>query len=119
MSSTDTVEQLTSLRVELDRATSLLVSPTHAALDEAAKLLEAATSQLHLVRQDLGSAVEPAARDAARGLQSAVRRTGRVLNAAANFFENWTRSVGAITGGYLPGGEPAPVLRKGRLVVHG
>jgi hypothetical protein len=115
------VERLTSLGLELNRAADLLVSPTPEALDQTTALLQAATLELAAVRAGLspGVGLPAAAREAARGLRAASYRASRLLDAAADFFGNWNRYAGAITGGYIPGGEPAAVIRPGHVWLHG
>ena len=116
----EVIERLAALRLELNRAADLLVSPTPDGLDQTARLLETAALELAAVRRDLSpGAGLPATREAARGLWAAAHRASRLLEAAADFFGNWNRHVGAITGGYTPGGEPAPVVRSGHVLLHG
>jgi hypothetical protein len=115
----EVVERLAALGLELNRAADLLISPTPEALDQTAALLRAATLELALVRGGLSPGAGLPAKEAARGLRAAAHRASRLLEAAASFFGNWNRHLGAITGGYIPGGEPAAVVRRGHVSLHG
>jgi len=65
------------------------------------------------------AAERAAALEQARQLRAAVRRAGHLLETAANFRRNWTRLLGAMSGGYTGQGSPAPVSRTSRVSVRG
>ncbi len=82
-------------------------------LEAAAAGLSDGASWLSLARGD------PEALAEAWRLRRAVRRAGRLLDNAADYHQQWSRRLGAMTDGYQPGGEPADLARAGRISVLG
>lgn len=120
MPAADVVEQLLAARWEVDRARALLLSPSPEALDRCSQVLETAACRLEQWRPRLREGIgNPAALEEARRLQAAVRRAGRLLEGALSFHLNWSRWLGAMSAGYIPGGDPAPVPRGNRILVRG
>jgi hypothetical protein len=98
----------------------ILLSPSPAALDRCAPLLETAVAEvsacLHEMRKSKGTQNEV---DEARRLRMAVYYAKRLLEGAAEFHQNWIRRLGALSGGYTGRGEPAAVARGSRMQVEG
>ena len=114
------VEQLAAARLELDRAGELLTSPSPEALDRCSVVLEATGRQLTAWQPRLAEqAGNPEALAEAWRLRRSFLRTERLLHHAGDFHLNWTRLRGAMTGGYTPSGEAAPVLHGHRISLQG
>ncbi len=98
----------------------ILLSPSPAALDRCAPLLETAVAEvsacLHELRRSKGTQDEV---DEAQRLRLAVRHAKRLLEGAAEFHQNWIRRLGALSGGYTGSGEPAAVERGSRMQLEG
>ena len=106
-------ERLHAVRSDVERACGLLVSPSAAALDRCAGVLESAYLDLEAcgpwVRLAQGNAEALAE---ARRLHQAVRRTSHLLETARDYYAKWSPAWAALTNGYTPRGEaPAPVRR--------
>lgn len=99
------------------RACESLLVPTPESLDECALRLQAATKTVAQCAS--GVDAEKGALDEARQLQTEVRRTRILLNAAMEFHRQWNRRLGAMSGGYTPAGEPARVDYSRRLLGQG
>ena len=114
------VEQLAAVRLELDRAGELLIAPSPEALDRCSSVLEATGRQLREWQPRLSEeAGNPEALAEAWRLRRSFRRTERLLHSAGDFHANWIRLRGAMTGGYTPEGEAAPVLHGHRISLQG
>jgi hypothetical protein len=113
--------QLAAARKELERACDLLLAPSPEALDRCADLLQAAVAQVTASQAAIATPAErePGAAAEGRRLQSAVRRARRLLDAAAEYHQNWARRMGTLSAGYDSRGEPAAVERGRRLIVRG
>jgi hypothetical protein len=114
-------EQLAAARKETERACDLLLAPSPEALDRCASLLQAAVAQVTASKAALASPAqrEPGATAEGRRLQAAVRRARRLLEAAAEYHQNWARRIGTMSAGYDGRGEPAAVERGRRLIIRG
>ena len=114
-------QQLAAAREDLDRASELLLSPSPAALDQCAPLLEAAVKKVTACQRAMADPAqcEPGAFTECSRLQAAVRRARRLLDSAAEYHQNWARRIGALSAGYDGRGEPAAVERGRRLILRG
>lgn len=110
------VAHLAAGRECAERACGLLAGPTREALESCAGLLETAVRELSLARVVAGDA---GARAEARRLRAAVQRGSVLLRSAAGYHEGWSHWLGARTGGYRPGGEPAGLERPATVSVKG
>ncbi len=120
MPATEVVKRLLAVRSEVDQACSLLISPSPTALDSCSRLLETAKSRLAQLQPHLRQgAGNPAARQEARRLRTAVTCAKRLLENASAFHVNWGRLLGSLSAGYTERGDPAPVPRRGRICVQG
>lgn len=113
--------QLADARQELERACDLLLSPSPAALDQCASLLETAVTKVAACQAAITDLqeTEPGASAEGRRLQAAVRRARRLLESAAEYHQNWTRRIGAMSAGYDGRGEPVAVTQGRRLILRG
>jgi hypothetical protein len=105
MAGPHTGHDLAAVRADVNRACALLVAASPDALDACAAALTAATTRLR-------DGVAPAAKEQATGLRRDIRRARTLLEAAAAFYGNWSRRLGALTGGYRCDGQPAEVERR-------
>jgi hypothetical protein len=114
-------ERLCGARARVAQASELLLCPTPEALEECALLLQAAAKIVAACHSDLdGSPERPkAALDEARQLKQAIGRARILLDAARDFHLNWAKRLGAMSGGYTSGGEPATLDVGHRLVLRG
>jgi hypothetical protein len=122
MPAAEVVERLVAVRLQVDRACDLLISPTPTALDSCSHLLETACSRLAQLQPRLcQGAGNPAAKEEARRLRAAIMCAGRLLENALSFHVNWGRLLGALSAGYTERGEPAPapVSHRGRICLQG
>ena len=112
--------RLALARSEVTRACSLLIAPTPEALNTCQDALQRAVTALTEMRSPLAEfPADPAVEPEARALRADVRKVGRLLQNIASFYQGWERILGAMTGGYTPSGDPAPVTRQGRLCFRG
>ena len=122
MPAAEVVERLVAVRLQVDRACDLLISPTPTALDSCSHLLETACSRLAQLQPRLcQGAGNPAAKEEARRLRAAIMCAGRLLENALSFHVNWGRLLGALSAGYTERGEPAkaPASHRGRICLQG
>jgi hypothetical protein len=120
MAREDLAERLVAAATEIDRVTPLLTVSSAVSLDDAAARLETIAFALEAFRRQLRPGrPDPAARHTAEQLRACVGRSRRILNGAAEFFDNWNRRLGAITGGYTKDGEPAGIVRPSRVSLQG
>ncbi|MGD0870523.1 MAG: hypothetical protein ABSB88_13280 [Bryobacteraceae bacterium] len=120
MPAADTAEHLSSARLEVKRACDLLEAPNPASLEASSSALERAISGLNDCRRGIRPGVTNAdVRARVRQLRAELRHAGRLLESAADFYRGWERILGAMSGGYTAGGEPAPVARTGKLYCQG
>jgi hypothetical protein len=120
MPAVDTAEHLSAARSEVKRACHFLEAPSPASLEASSSALERAVSGLN----DWRCGIRPGLADAhfaakVRQLRAELRHAGRLLESAADFYRGWERILGAMSGGYTAGGEPAPVARTGKLYCQG
>jgi hypothetical protein len=116
----DMVEPLISVRRQLDRACDLLTNPTPDCMDACIALLETAATELaKSIPNGSPNAPNRAALEDALSLRNSFSRAFRLLQHAADFHRNWTLIRGAMTGGYTPRGDPAPVVHLNRICVEG
>lgn len=113
-------ERLVAARSEVNRACDLLIAPTPEALSSCQDALTRAVSELTGFRSSgqevpAGSDVKSMACD----LRAEILRASRLLQSLAGFYRGWERILGAMSGGYTSGGDPAPVARIGRLCCRG
>ena len=120
MSSAALVQQLMSVRQQLDFASGLLAKPSPEAWTPAATVLETAgTSTTGVAARFSQQAGDAAALEEAWLLRRSFVRTARLLQGAGEFHRNWSQLRGAMTGGYRETGEAAPVLYGHRISVQG
>jgi hypothetical protein len=120
MPSADTAEPLSAARSEVKRACHLLEMPSPVSLEASASALERAVAGLNDCRRGILPGVTDTGIGAkVRELRAELRHAGRLLESAADFYRGWERILGALSGGYTAGGEPAPVLRTGKLYCQG
>ncbi|HEY1340542.1 MAG TPA: hypothetical protein VGF59_23685 [Bryobacteraceae bacterium] len=113
-------QRLAAAGAAVEQVSALLVRSSATTLDRASYLLAAIVTEVADARRELGpSDRTPEVRDAAFQLAAGVRRASRILQGGLDFFENWNRRMGEITGGYNVQGEPSPARRLGRVSVHG
>ena len=112
--------QLASARAGVSDVCQILLSPSPAALDRCAPLLETAASEVSACLPELRSSKGTQEEvDEAQRLRLAVRHAQRLLEGAAEFHQNWIRRLGALSGGYTGRGEPAAVARGSRMQIEG
>jgi hypothetical protein len=116
----DAASGLAAVCIELESACRLLVLATPEALASSEEALEqaAATLRRGKVAWDWKSAGETARIEASR-LQAAIRRAGRLLSRASGYHAGWLRILCAMTGGYSPQGEAAPMAGVRRISLEG
>jgi hypothetical protein len=115
-----TVEGLSAARTEVERVCGLLVSPSTDFLDACPGLLERACSVVAEFRLSMHKARgNPEALAEAYRLQTAVGKAASLLESALDYQTQWNRILGAMTGGYTPAGDAAPVIRRGRVWLTG
>ncbi len=125
MPAADTAEHLSVARSEVKRACRLLEAPSPASLEASSSALERAVSGIDDCRRGIRPGVADAdvraadVRTMLRQLRADLRRAGRLLESAADFYRGWERILGAMSGGYTAGGEPAAVARTGKLYCQG
>jgi hypothetical protein len=120
MPAADTAEQLSAARLQVKRACHLLEAPSPASLEASSSALERAVSGLNDCRHGIRPGVtDTDAIAKVRQLRAELRHAGRLLESAADFYRGWERILGAMSGGYTAGGEPAPVARTGKLYCQG
>jgi hypothetical protein len=114
-------EQLADAREQLERACDLLLTPSPDSLDRCASLLEAAVTKVTACQAAIAGPrqTEPDASMEGRRLQAVVRRARRLLDSAAEYHQNWSRRIGAMSAGYDGRGEPVSVDRGRRLILRG
>jgi len=114
------VEGLSAARSQVEQVCGILVSPTPELLDACPGLLERACSVAAGLRPGMEEARgNPEAVAEARRLEAAVRRAGSLLASALDYQTQWNRILGAMTGGYTPAGDAAPVIHTGRVCLTG
>jgi hypothetical protein len=120
MPAAEVVKRLLAVRLEVDQATNLLISPSPAALDSCSHLLASAGCGLAGLQPELRQgAGNPAAQQEARRLRAAVLCARQLLENARSFHVNWGRLLGTLSAGYTDHGDPAPAPRRGRICVEG
>jgi len=120
MTPANVVEGLSAARFQVERVCGLLVASSPEYLDGCPGLLERACSVIAEFRPWLcGVRSDPEALAEAYRLQFAVRHAARLLESAREYHAKWNRILGAMTGGYTPRGDPAPVIRPGRVCLTG
>jgi len=120
MPATSSPERLVAVEAEVKRACDLLVDATPEALDRCQGALRQAVSQLVDFRETYRRLpLHAGVRSTAGGLRAEVRRAARLLESLASFYHGWERILGAMSAGYTARGDPAPVVRSGRLCCRG
>jgi hypothetical protein len=120
MPAADTAEPLSAARSEVKRAGDLLETASPASLEASAHALDRAVCGLDDCRRGIRPGVTDAdIRAAVRQFRAELQHAGRLLESAADFYRGWERILGAMSGGYTAGGEPAPVARTGKLHCQG
>ncbi len=120
MTAANVAEGLAAARAEVERVCGLLVSASPEFLDGCPGLLQRACSVIGEFRPWMSEARgDGAAFEEAHRLQSAVRQAARLLESALDYHARWNRILGAMTGGYTERGDPAPVIRQGRVYLTG
>jgi hypothetical protein len=120
MTEANVVEGLSSARFQVERVCRLLVSASPEFLEGCPGLLEKACCVIAEFRPWLNAARGSLdVRLEAYRLQFAVRHAARLLANAWEYHAQWNRLLGSMTSGYTPGGDPAPVIRRGRVYLTG
>lgn len=116
----DAAEGLAAVRAEVEGACQSLVLASPEAVRDCEGALSRAAEILRHGRAawDWRLAGDAARTESAR-LQTALRRTGRLLSTASHYHAGWLRILSAMTGGYSPRGEAAPMPGIGRLSLEG
>jgi len=113
-------ERLAAVRSEVERACGLLVAPSLETLNLCQNSLQRAASELADCRFDWPQArLDPELLSHARRLRAEVVRAAKLLKNLASFCHGWDRILGALSGGYISGGGPAPVVRQGTVCCQG
>ncbi len=125
MSATGLTGRLAVATERMDRVLDGLKVASPEALDGCAGLMELACRELAggfggpTPIADKTAVGDVQALAAANGLRHKIRQARRLLDNAYRFHARWGQLLGARTGGYLPGGQAAPVLRANRLCLRG
>jgi hypothetical protein len=116
----DAANGLAAARVEVERACRSLVLASPQALTASEGALGRAAEALRQghATGDWKPAGEGARIELSR-LQAAIRRAGRLLASASQYHAGWLRTLSAMTGGYSPRGEAAPMQDMRRMSVEG
>jgi len=109
---------LVEARDAVEQVCRLLVTPSPAVLDRAAAVLERAVGLMADWLKKEGRPGEGQSTEL-RHLRRAAAQARALLEKAAAFHAGWTARLGSWTGGYQAGGEPAAVIRPGRIWVEG
>ncbi|HUB32845.1 MAG TPA: hypothetical protein VMA31_07445 [Bryobacteraceae bacterium] len=111
---------LETARAAVEEVAALAVSPAPEVLDRTALLLQSAIACLTAVRDRSGCASDGVgqARELKR-IQRAIQTAGALLRKAQQYHSGWSGYLGARTGGYRAGGQPAPLARPSRFWVEG
>jgi len=110
-------EKLRRASTNVRHACELLVRPSPAVLDQCTVLLETTVRDLACSRPEPDG--EESTLQEARQLLRAVRHARILLDSAFAFHQAWSCRLGAMTAGYIAGGEPASVDHGFRLAVRG
>jgi len=110
-------EQIFKAQAEVSLACDCLLLPTPERLDRCTAHLQAAIAAMPARTAD--SIRSEGALDAARRLEQSLHRTGRLLETAWVFRQNWFRRLSVMIAGYAPGGEPAAMDRGCTLLIRG
>jgi len=114
------LERLVAAGADVERACVLLTSPSPVNLEASAAVLSRASSLLSECGPLLhGNPGRVQALEEARRLRTSIQRADKLLASAAQYHARWSQIVGIMTGGYTPAGEPAAVVRPGRLCLQG
>jgi hypothetical protein len=116
----DAASGLAAVRVEVEGACQSLVLASPEALTRCEGALERAAAALRQghATWDWKSAGEAAGIEAVR-LQAVIRRAGRLLSNTSRYHAGWLRVLSALTGGYSPRGEAAPMPGMRRISLEG
>jgi hypothetical protein len=110
--------QLRSARAELERVCKLLESPSPAALDRCAAIMERVIAELETGRRGMAQAGEIGVAEGRR-LRSVVQRTRALLNLAANYHSRWRGILAGMSGGYTARGAPVQLPSRARVSMQG
>jgi hypothetical protein len=114
------LQRLFRVRSELERACTLLGSPSAEVLDRCSVVLRSACSELGYCGPWLSGAQGNAeAQREAHLLQQAVRRVSAILQNAWDFYTKWSQARQALSAGYTPLGEQPTVFRRGLICLTG
>jgi hypothetical protein len=106
-------ERLVTARSEVKRACDLLIAASPEGWDGCEEALQHAVSKLGDIDGDART------RSEVRGLRGEVLRAARLLESLADFYRGWERILGAMSAGYTAHGDPAAVVRHGRVYCRG
>ena len=110
------VQQLATVRMQLDRACERFTSPSPDALEASSGELESAVRSLAECQPQLGAhAGNASALEEAWRVRRSLLHARKLLHGAATFHGNWMRIRGAMVGGYTSQGEPGSLLHAGRI----
>jgi hypothetical protein len=120
MGATALTGRLRAATARMDHVLDGLKAASPDVLDGCAGLIELACQELAGVSGGSdGPGGEPAALAAALQLRTRVRQARRLLDNVYRFHSRWGQMLGARTGGYLAGGQAAPVPSASRLFLRG
>ncbi len=125
---------LGAANARMDRVLEALRIASPEALDGCARLIELACREVAGgireaagtggeaalgAAEQTGAGVDRAALSAALELRTRIRQARRLLDNVYRFQARWGESLGSRTGGYLPGGQAAPVRSASRVCLRG
>jgi hypothetical protein len=109
-------ERLEAAQFQVKRVCGILIAPTPEAFNSCQAALETAVFEL---REFRSAGPERSHASSLACLRAEVLRAGRLLENLAGFYRGWERRLGTMSGGYITGGNPAPVVRAGRICCRG
>ncbi|MGB7762050.1 MAG: hypothetical protein WBL61_19620 [Bryobacteraceae bacterium] len=118
--SLDAASGLAAVRAEVEGACRSLVLASPEALACSEEALERAAAALRQGRTawDWKAAGKGARMEVSR-LQAGIRRAGRLLSSASRYHAGWLQILSAMTAGYSPRGEAAPMPDTRRISLEG
>jgi hypothetical protein len=116
----DAASGLAAVRVEVEGACQSLIQASPEALTCCEETLGRAAEALRHGQAGWDwKLTGEAARIEASRLQTAICRAGRLLSSASNYHAGWLRILSAMTGGYSPQGQAAPMPGMRRMSIEG
>lgn len=114
------LETLRAAHAAVEEVAALAVSPTPEVLDRTALLLQSAIACLTEVRDRSGTAPDgPGQAREIKQIRRSIQTAGALLRKAQQYHAGWSSYLGARTGGYRAGGEPALLAPPSRFRIEG